>query len=50
MLDQLDHQLKVTEDECKDYREFLEKLSTAEEETDEAALDEELKQVKQQLT
>lgn len=30
MLDQLDQQLKITEDECKHYRESLEKLTEAE--------------------
>ncbi|XP_046377127.1 beclin-1-like [Haliotis rufescens] len=45
LLDQLDHQLKVTEDECKDYRDFLEKLGTSGDEVDEKALDNELKQL-----
>ena len=46
LLDQLDQQLKITEDECKDYRDFLEKLSRGSEESiDEEALNRELKQV-----
>ncbi len=47
LLDQLDQQLKITEDECKDYRDFLEKLSRGSEEAiDEDALNRELKQVR----
>ncbi|XP_067685952.1 beclin-1-like [Haliotis asinina] len=45
LLDQLDHQLKVTEDECKDYRDFLEKLGASGDEVDEKALDKELQQL-----
>ncbi|KAK3083308.1 hypothetical protein FSP39_019108 [Pinctada imbricata] len=45
LLDQLDHQLKITEDECKDYRDFLEKLDTSSDEVEEATLDAELKQL-----
>ncbi|XP_069122244.1 beclin-1-like [Argopecten irradians] len=45
LLDQLDHQLKITEDECKDYREFLENLSTSEDTSEETGLDDELKQL-----
>ena len=41
----MDQQLKMTEDECKDYRDFLEKLSRTEDDVDEEALDQELKQV-----
>lgn len=46
LLDQLDHQLKITEDECKDYRDFLENLGSNECDVKEEALDEELKQLK----
>ncbi|XP_041374609.1 beclin-1-like isoform X2 [Gigantopelta aegis] len=46
LLDQLDHQLKTTEDECKDYRDFLEKLGTKEEVVDESVLDTELEQLR----
>ncbi|KAI0212943.1 Beclin-1 [Lamellibrachia satsuma] len=45
LLDLLDQELKMTEDECKDYRDFLENLSSSEEETDEKALDEELQRL-----
>lgn len=45
LLDNLDLQLKITEDDCKDYREFLEQLSSKKETVDEAALDEELRQL-----
>jgi beclin 1 len=38
LLDQLDHQLKITEDECKDYKDFLENLNTKPENVDDAAL------------
>ncbi|KAL3854616.1 hypothetical protein ACJMK2_013878 [Sinanodonta woodiana] len=46
LLDLLDHQLKMSDDECKDYREFLEKLGNNEESENEADLDEELRQLK----
>jgi beclin 1 len=45
LLDQLDQQLKTTEDECKDYRDFLERLSSTKVTVDEASLDEELRQL-----
>ncbi|XP_025090043.1 beclin-1-like isoform X2 [Pomacea canaliculata] len=45
LLDRLDQQLKLTEDECRDYKEFLEKLTSYENKVDEAALDEELRQL-----
>jgi len=45
LLDQLDQQLKTTEDECKDYRDFLEKLNSQTDDTDDATLDEELRQL-----
>jgi beclin 1 len=45
LLDQLDQQLKTTEDECKDYRDFLVKLNAMTDNTDDAALDEELRQL-----
>jgi beclin 1 len=46
LLDQLDHQLKITEDECKDYKDFLENLNTKPENVDDAALDDELEHLK----
>ncbi|XP_064646043.1 beclin-1-like [Lineus longissimus] len=46
LLDQLDQQLRITEDECKEYRDFLEKLGTNQETVDEAALDSELEQLR----
>ncbi|CAC5420659.1 BECN [Mytilus coruscus] len=46
LLDQLDHQLQITEDECKDYKDFLENLNTKQENIDDNALDDELKQLK----
>ncbi|KAK7112303.1 beclin-1-like [Littorina saxatilis] len=46
LLDKLDQQLKQTEDECRDYREFLEKLNSSDETVDEAALDKELEQLR----
>lgn len=48
LLDRLDQQLKLTEDECKDYREFLEKLLSVENKVDESALDEELAQLRKE--
>ncbi|KAH9523275.1 Beclin-1 [Bulinus truncatus] len=45
LLDSLDHQLKLVEDESKEYREFLEKLGYSEEEVNDAELDEELRQL-----
>lgn len=48
LLDQLDQQLKITEDEYNDYRDFLEKLGNDSEDVNEDALDEELKQLKEE--
>lgn len=50
LLDMLDQQLKMTEDECKDYTELLEKLSSETEDADETedALDIELQQLKEE--
>lgn len=45
LLDQLDNQLKITEDECKDYREFLENLDSVHTEEDGSNLDAELQQL-----
>jgi len=45
LLNQLDDQLKITEEECKDYRNFLEKLETSGDNGDDACLDDELKQM-----
>lgn len=45
LLDNLDLQLKITEDECKDYRDFLEQLNSKQDTVDEASLDEELRQL-----
>ena len=45
LLNQLDDQLKVTEDECRDYRNFLERLESAADTEDQAMLDEELAKV-----
>ncbi|ESO97066.1 hypothetical protein LOTGIDRAFT_226844 [Lottia gigantea] len=46
LLDHLDNQLKITEDECRDYRDFLTQLDHEKEDINEKALDEELKQLK----
>lgn len=46
LLDQLDQQLKLKEDECKDYKDYLEKLSNGTEEDDPEALEAELSQLK----
>lgn len=46
LLNQLDDQLKITEEECKDYRNFLEKLENNNDSTDEVNLDDELKQLR----
>ncbi|KAK6165246.1 hypothetical protein SNE40_022207 [Patella caerulea] len=46
LLDQLDNQLKITEDECRDYRDLLTKLQHETDDVDEKALDKELKQLK----
>lgn len=46
LLNQLDDQLKITEEECKDYRNFLEKLENNNDSSDESSLDEELKQLR----
>ncbi|XP_064598000.1 beclin-1-like [Liolophura sinensis] len=46
LLDQLDNQLRITEDECRDYREFLETLGTSDEKVNEEALDTELAQLR----
>ncbi|XP_071792495.1 beclin-1-like [Asterias amurensis] len=46
LLDQLDQQLKITEDECKHYRESLEKLDDGEDEEDEAALEAQIEMLK----
>lgn len=45
LLDKLDFELKSAEDECKVYRDYLEKLNTTSENVDETALDEELRQL-----
>lgn len=45
LLDQLDHQLKITEDECKDYREFLENLIIPDDSAEDSGLDNELRQL-----
>ncbi|KAK0043185.1 beclin-1 [Biomphalaria pfeifferi] len=45
LLDSLDHQLKLVEDESKEYREFLEKLGDTEDEYNDTELDEELRQL-----
>lgn len=46
LLNQLDDQLKITEEECKDYRNFLEKLENNNDSTDQVNLDDELKQLR----
>ncbi|XP_076451800.1 beclin-1-like [Babylonia areolata] len=46
LLDRLDQELKQTEDECRDYREFLDKLNESDDGVDEAALDKELEQLR----
>lgn len=46
LLNQLDDQLKITEEECKDYRNFLEKLENNNDCSDDASLDDELKQLR----
>lgn len=46
LLNQLDDQLKITEEECRDYRNFLEKLDVNEDVEDDAALDDELQKLK----
>nr|KAG5713545.1 hypothetical protein BaRGS_024593 [Batillaria attramentaria] len=48
LLDRLDQQLKLTEDECRDYRDFLEKLLSVENKVDEGALDQELTQLRKE--
>lgn len=45
LLNQLDDQLKITEEECRDYRNFLEKLENNEDKEDDAALDDELQKL-----
>lgn len=46
LLNQLDDQLKITEEECRDYRNFLEKLESNENVEDDATLDDELQKLK----
>ncbi|XP_066264568.1 beclin-1-like isoform X2 [Branchiostoma lanceolatum] len=47
LLDQLDQQLRIIEDECKDYREFLEKLKLTEDHsTEEQQLESQLNKLK----
>ncbi|KAL8585049.1 hypothetical protein ACOMHN_043685 [Nucella lapillus] len=46
LLDRLDQELKQTEDECRDYRDFLDQLNATEDIEDEAALDKELEQLR----
>lgn len=46
LLNQLDDQLKISEEECRDYRNFLEKLETSVDEEDDVALDDELMRVR----
>ncbi|CAN8008878.1 hypothetical protein HPB47_005817 [Ixodes persulcatus] len=45
LLDQMEHQLDLTEDECKDYKKYLEQLATDEDEEDVEQLDEEVRQL-----
>ncbi|XP_076313148.1 beclin-1-like Atg6 isoform X1 [Tachypleus tridentatus] len=48
LLDQMDQQLKIAEDECKDYREFVDQLNLCEEnEEDLKILEEELKELEE---
>ncbi|KAL4236753.1 Beclin-1 [Mactra antiquata] len=46
LLNQLDDQLKITEEECRDYRNFLEKLETNVDNEDNIVLDDELQKLK----
>ncbi|BFZ15451.1 hypothetical protein BsWGS_18490 [Bradybaena similaris] len=48
LLDNLDHQLKIVEDESKEYREFLDRLGYSEDAINEPELDEELRQLMQE--
>lgn len=48
LLNQLDDQLKITEEECKDYRNFLEKLENHMEVSDDDELNTELTKLKEQ--
>ncbi|CAG5122243.1 unnamed protein product, partial [Candidula unifasciata] len=48
LLDSLDHQLKIVEDESKEYREFLDRLGYSEDVINEPELDEELRQLMQE--
>lgn len=48
LLDQMDQQLKLKEDECKDYREFLDQLLLTEDDEDIDTLQEELQKMKVQ--
>ena len=48
LLDQLDQQLKISEDEIKDYREFLTKLNKQKAQQDESALSHELSKLKKE--
>lgn len=45
LLNQLDDQLKISEEECRDYRNFLDRLETSVDGEDAASLDDELKRV-----
>lgn len=45
LLNQLDDQLKISEEECRDYRNFLDRLETSVDEEDAVSLDDELKRV-----
>lgn len=46
LLDKLDLQLKQTEDECNDYKDFLVKLNCAQDSEEESVLDKELEQLR----
>jgi len=48
LLDSLDHQLKIVEDENKEYREFLDKLGDVKETVNEEELDKELKELQEE--
>lgn len=48
LLDQMDHQLRIAEDECKDYREFLEQLQNDDLDVDSQNLEQELERLKEE--
>lgn len=45
LLDSLDQQLRITEEECRGYKEFLEQLETTDSDEKEEDYDQTLKQV-----